>query len=133
MKKIIKIFISILVLTFVIIYIMVWIDKYNTNELKELIKNNTKITNINYINKYNLYYLITDDKYLYILKDNYEQINKTELNKIHNNHKNYEIIYQNDNAMYMNNYVNNDTIVFVYYDLYTYEKINEINLGGNNG
>lgn len=110
---------------------MVWIDQKNNKNLKKIIKDNTKITNISYINKYNNYYLIKDKKYLYLLKSNFEEIDKIEINKIHTNKKEYEIIYEDEKIMYMNNYKNKKGITFKYYDIYTYELIKEITLGGN--
>jgi len=71
-----------------------------------------------------------DKDKLYLFDSKYEEIYKTEIDKLHNNKNNYDIVYRNKTIMYMNNYKNKDGVIFKYYDIYTYKLIDEIVIGG---
>lgn len=111
--------------------LMVIIDKSNINDMVDLVLNNTDIKDIEYVNKYNSYYIVIDKKYVYLLDSKYEEILRINSDKIYNNKNNYDIVYRDDTLMYMDNYKNDEGLVFKYYDIYTYEFLDEVIIGGS--
>lgn len=130
-KKIILLFVGILMFLFSCISIMIVIDKNNINKLEETLINNTKVKRIEYANKYDNYYIVMDDKYLYLFNNLYEEVTKLDLSLINSNKNNYDIVYRDKTIMYMNDYKNKNKLIFEYYDVYTYELIDKIVVGGN--
>ena len=131
MKKFVGIFVLIILMIFVSMWIMVSIDKNNMKDLYKEIEENTNIDDVIYVNEYDNNYIVKDGEYLYLFNDQYEEIYKIEIEKIYENKFDYEIIYRNNTIMYMDNYKNKDGVIFKYYDIYTYELIDEIMVGGN--
>ena len=105
---------------------MVYID----NKYNERIISKTMIDSVIYYNKYDKYFIVMDNKYLYLLDNKYREIFKVDKIKIYDNINNYDIIYKNDLFMYMKDYYKNDQLIYEYYDLYTYELIDKVVLGG---
>ena len=126
MKKIIKIFIIIVILLFGMIFFVTEIDNRDTKKLIEDISNNTQIDNIKYINRYGEYYIVLNDKYLYAINKEYKAISELDKILLYENKNNYDIIYDNELFMYMEE-VNN---IYKYYDIYSYELIREVDMGG---
>ena len=60
----------------------------------------------------------------------YEEIYKIEVNNIHKNKFDYDIVYRDSTIMYMDSSKNKDGVKFMYYDIYTYELIDEVLVGG---
>ena len=133
MKKLIFIFISIMIVSFLLINYMVTSNHSYIDSLEKKIIDNTEISSINYINEYGDYYIALDDKYLYLINKEYNIIFDVDLSLIHKNTKNYDIIYTNDTLMYFSDKYKNGKLVYEYYDLYTYELIDKILVGDNNG
>lgn len=131
MKKVVTVFILIILFLFLSMCIMVGIDKNNIKDMEKNILNNTEIEDIVYINKYDDKYIVINDKYLYLFSSKYEEILKIDIDLLHDNESDYALIYRDNKIMYMDNYKNKDGIVFKYYDIYTYELIDEIIVGGN--
>lgn len=130
MKKILKIIICIFFIIFISICYMVYIDnKYNERIISNIISK-TMIDSVIYYNKYDKYFIVMDNKYLYLLDNKYREIFKVDKIKIYDNINNYDIIYKNDLFMYMKDYYKNDKLIYEYYDLYTYELIDKVVLGG---
>lgn len=130
MKKLIIIFISLILFLFTFICIVVGIDKNNIKEIEKIILKNTNIKNIEYVNIYDDYYIVLDLDKLYLFDSEYKEIFKVERDKVYKNKKNYDIVYRNKTIMYMDNYRNKDGLIFKYYDIYTYKLIDEIVIGG---
>lgn len=126
MKKIIKIFIIIVILLFGMVIFITGIDNRDTKKLIEDISNNTQIDNIKYINRYGEYYIVLNDKYLYAINRKYKIISEVDKILLYENKNNYDIIYDNELFMYMEE-VNN---VYKYYDIYSYKFIREVDIGG---
>lgn len=115
---------------FISLLIMVNIDdKYNDNNTK-IIEKNTSLNNIKYVNVYDNNYIVLDDENLYLFNSEYEEITRLDLSLIHNNKNNYDIVYKDKNIMYMKDYKKQRKIIFEYYDIYTYELIDTVVLGG---
>lgn len=126
MKKVIIVFIGIILLLFISRYTMVLIDYRYNNSLEKEILNNTDLNNIKYINKYDNYYLVKDNNNLYLFNLEYEEILRVNLDIVYNNIENYDIVYREQRIMYMDNYMNEEGIIYKYYDIYTYEMIDEV-------
>lgn len=105
-------------------------NQKNINELNNLIVKKTNLKNIKYINKYDNYYLVKDDEYLYIFDNKFKELLKIDNIIIHDNKNNYDIIYHDNKAMYLNDYLKDNKIVYEYYDLYDYKLIKKIVIGG---
>lgn len=133
MKKLVLVLVSIIILSFILISYMVNNnDKYIAN-LEKMIIDNTDIKLVNYVNKYGEYYIVSDKDNLYLVNMEYDIIFDIEKSKIHENSKNYDIIYKEDKLMYFNNIYDKDRLVYEYYDLYTYEIIDKVVVGDNYG
>ena len=109
--------------------IMVNIDNKYFNGLKKEISENTDITDIVYVNKYDGYYIVKDNEYIYLFNSNYEEITRIKLSLLYDNKKKYDIVYRDKTIMYMDNFKNKEGIIYRYYDIYTYELIDEIVIG----
>ena len=129
MKKLIKIFISTLIIVFVFILYMNYNDNKHIDELKKKIIKNTDIKEINYLNTYGEYYIVLDNDNLYVLDKKYVELLKIDKILIHENTRNYDIIYD-EAPMYMRDYYKDNKLHYEYFDLYSYEKINEVLVGG---
>ena len=131
MRKVVIICISLLFILFVSICIIVRIDNKSNKDMKNIILKNTDIREIQYVNKYDNYYIVIDNIELYLLNNRFEEVYRTDVDRLYKNKNNYDIIYRNDTVMYMDNYKNKEGIIFKYYDIYTYEVIEEIVVGDN--
>ena len=129
MKKIVMIFIVVIIILFISMCIMVNIDNKYFNGLKKEISENTDITDIVYVNKYNDHYIVKDNEYIYLFNSNYEEITRIKLSLLYDNKKKYDIVYRDKTIMYMDNFKNKEGIIYRYYDIYTYELIDEIVIG----
>ena len=132
MKKLVAIFISLILFILLMICIVIWFDRNNTKDIEKVIVKNTEIKNIEYVNIYDGYYIVMDLDNLYLFDKEYEEIFNIKVDKLHKNKNNYDIIYRNKKVMYMDSYKNKKKgLVFKYYDIYTYELIDKIVIGGN--
>ena len=130
MKKLIKIFIGILIIVFMFVLYIDYSDLRYMNRLEDKIIKNTDIKKIKYINTYHDYYIVMDNDNLYVFDNKYVELLKVDKILIHKNDKNYDIIYNDGKLMYMNNYYKDNKLYFEYYDLYSYEKTSEVLVGG---
>ena len=130
MKKLVIIFISLILFLFISICIVVGIDKNSISDIEKDVLKNTNINDIEYVNKYDNYYIVLDIDNLYLFDKEYKEIFKVERDKVYENKNNYDIVYRNKTIMYMDNYKNKDGLIFKYYDIYTYKLIDEIVVGG---
>lgn len=130
MKKVVISFISIILVIFIMILYMVSSDDKNSLSLESILKDKIDISEINYLNKYNDYYLVEDSNYLYLIDKEYKIISKLEIELIHKNINNYAIIYEDDKIYYLNDYIDDDKMVYEYYDIYSYEMIKQVLVGG---
>ncbi len=130
MKKVIIVLIGIFVLFVIIICSLVYKnDKYYNDIEKNIIKK-TDIKNINYVNGYGEYYIVRDNKYVYIFNHEYEEILKIDNILLYENKDNYDIIYDNEKVMYYHDYYEDGKLVVEYYDLYTYKLLKKIEVNG---
>lgn len=131
MKKIIICFIGVLLVLFIaILYITINDNKY-TNNLEKNILRNTSVKRVDYLNKYNNYYIVMDREYLYVFDLKYNEILSKDIMLVHSNNNNYDIIYKDDNLMYFNDYIKDNVLVYEYYNIDTYKLIDRKYIGGN--
>lgn len=130
MKKIIKIFIGIIILIFILILGMVRNNDKNYNKMIKEIENNALVKEVVYVNKYNNYFIVEDNEYLYLINDKYEIISEIDINLLYKNSKNYDIIYRDERFMYMEDNYKDGKLYYQYYDIYNYSLIDEIMVGG---
>ncbi len=130
MKKLIKIFLVILIIFFLLILYIDYNDYKNYSSLEKEIIKKTDIKKIDYLNTYGDYYLVMDDDNLYVLSKEYVELLKVDKILIHENDKKYDIIYD-EVPMYMDNYYKDGKLNYVYYDLYSYQQIDKVLMGGN--
>ena len=78
-------------------------------------------------------YIVLGDKYLYLLNKKYNIILEVEKFLLYNNTKNYDIIYNDNRFMYFNDTYYDDEFIYEYYDIYTYELIKKVIVGGKDG
>ncbi|MDO4394694.1 MAG: hypothetical protein Q4C23_01770 [Mycoplasmatota bacterium] len=129
MKKKIIIFITIMFLILSLIFLVDINDsKYNEKNIK-LIKKNTTITSIEYLNYYDNYYLVLDKEYLYLINNTYKIISKIDRKILYENKDNYDIIYKDEQIMYFNDISKNNKLIYEYYDIYNYKLIKSITVG----
>lgn len=131
MRKVIRIFILVILVMFISISTMICIDNRSINRIEKKIINNTNIKDIEHINKYGNNYIVMDMEYLYLFNDKYEEIDRLDVNYIYDNKKKYDIVYRNNLFMYMDNYKYKNGVIFKYYDIESYEFIDEVMVGGN--
>lgn len=91
----------------------------------------TKIGDIEYLNKYDNYYIVMDSEYLYLINNKYKIISSLNRDLLYENKNNYDIIYSNDIFMYFNERLIDNKLIYEYYDIYSYELIDKIVVGGN--
>lgn len=126
MKKLVIAFVSIMLIIFAMISYMVYVDNRDNNKLNKLIVEKTKIKDFNYVSKYDNYYIVLTDDYLYLYDNKFLELFKIDASLIHQNDKNYDIIYSNKKLMYFNDCYKGKKNIIEYYDLYTYELIERI-------
>lgn len=132
MKKLIIIFISIILFLFTCVCIIIGVDKNYIKNMEKNISKKTNVKNIEYINKYDGYYIVMDLENLYLFDKDYQEIFSAVVDSLHKNKNDYDIIYKDMKVMYMDNYKSKkEGVIFKYYDIYTYELIDEIVIGGN--
>ena len=130
MKKLIKIFILVVIITFIAILYVVSSSKRYTNSINRKIIEKTDIKEINYLNEYDGYYLVMDKEYLYVIDNKYKELLRIDQILMHDNNNKCDIIYENSQVMYFDDNLENGQLRYKYYDLYTYELVDEIVLGG---
>jgi len=130
MKKLVTILISIFIIVFLFLGYVVIKDNRYINKIERRIIKNTNVSTIKYLNKYDKYYIVLDNDYLYVFDKEYTNVLKIEEYLIHENSKNYDIIYQDEEIMYFNENYKNNKLIYRYYNIYTYELIKEIIIPG---
>ena len=131
MKKIIIIFICLVVFLFgSVIYIVNRNNNYLNNILED-IKNNSEIKeDIIYYNKYNNYYIVLTKDNIIVLDKDYKEVYNNSTEKFQDKTSEYEIVYKTDIPMYEETKKEGNTIKYIYYDIYTLDKLDEIEIEG---
>lgn len=130
MKKMIKIFIGLLIILFLCIFYMDYSDRHYQNKLEKKIMKHTELKKINYINYYDDYYIVLDDNYLYLFDKKYKELLKEDVLLVYKNKNNYDIIYKDGKFMYLSDTIEKKKLVYRYYDIHSYELIDEVFVRG---
>ncbi len=113
-KKVILLLIIILLIaisTFLIVIIPSIKDKKYKKDLLENIYKNTKIEKINYLNKYNNYYIIKIDNKVVVLDLNYEEVYSKEIIR----ESSLPLVYRRNNLYYEKKVRKKDSLKYFYY------------------
>lgn len=134
MKKLIIILVTLILIFFLSrVYVVNKNNKY-INTLEKEIKENYKINkDIKYLNKTNLYYIILTTDNLIVLDNKFNELLKDDTSKLYNFKKEHEIVYRLNKVMYETKKISKEKIIYEYYDIYTGELIDTLNIGGTNG
>lgn len=131
MKKIIIIFILfVLIIFFSKVYVVTLNNNYKTNLEKELHEKYDIKDKIKYLNKTNNCYIIKTTKNLIVLDYSFVEILKEDVDKIKDINKDYEFVYRLNKLMYEVKNVSNNKIIYEYYDIYTGELVDTLEIGG---
>ena len=131
MKKLIIIFIFLVVFLFgSVIYIVNRNNSY-LNSILEDIKSNSDIKeDILYYNKYNNYYIVLTENNVIVLDKDYQEVYNESTKEFQDKTSEYEIIYKVDIPMYEETKKEGNKIKYIYYDICTLEKLDEIEIEG---
>ncbi len=89
-----------------------------------------QITDVSYVNKYNNYFIVMNDSYLVVLDSNYHEVMKEDVSKLSDRDKEWNIVYKLNKLMYESRKLEDKKVTYVYYDVYTLERVNAVELGG---
>ena len=131
MKRLIIIFLVLMGFLFFLMLIIIWNNNSYEDKMIKNVSIKCNIEDIKYINKYNDYYIVIDDNSLYLIDSNYKIISEIDINLLYENTKNYDIIYRNGKLLYSDDIYKDGNLIYRYYDIYSYEMIDEILIGGN--
>lgn len=131
-KNIIKIIIIVIILILVGVFSLSYTITKNNNYKEEIMKNiNTHYQTdeaITYANFYNNYYILTTKNNVVVLNNEYQEVEKQDLNKLAKNTNNYEIIYKTNKIMYENTITKKNKVTYEYYDAKTYKQLSSTTL-----
>ncbi len=131
MKKLIIIFICLVVFLFgSVIYIVNRNNNYLNNILEDIKSNSEIKEDIMYYNKYNNYYIVLTKDNIIVLDKDYKEVYNNSTEKFQDKTSEYEIIYKIDIPMYEETKKEGNTIKYIYYDIYTLDKLDEIEIEG---
>ncbi len=129
MKKVIITFISLLVMIF--IFVMFTVnknDKYNNDMVSYIKKNITSLESINYINKYDNYYIVKDNLNVMVIDNDMNIVLSEKLSNIYSSYD--DIVYRLNKLMYVEKIVEDNKVIYNYYDIYNHEEIDSIVVEG---
>lgn len=129
MKKVIITFISLLVMIF--IFVMFTVnknDKYNNDMVSYIKKNITSLESINYINKYDNYYIVKDNLNVMVIDNDMDIVLSEKLSNIYSSYD--DIVYRLNKLMYVEKIVKDNKVIYNYYDIYNHEEIDSIVVEG---
>ena len=131
MKKKIIIFIIVILLIIISIFLIILVpplkNKKYQEELLDAIYKNTKLENINYLNKDNNYYVVKIDNKVIVLDLNYEEVFSKELVK----EGNLPIVYKRNNIYYEEKIRKKNSLKYNYYSTDDLSLIFSSTVGGN--
>lgn len=131
MKKIIIVFILIVLVSFTCVFYTVSKNNEYTSSIEKKVKEKYSLQeDIKYLNKSNFYYIIETNTLLILLDDNYNEVQKINTSELYSLDKPYEIVYRLNKIMYEKKEVLSTKIIYTYYDIYTGEVIETVNVGG---
>lgn len=129
MKKVLRsILIIVIILIIGILYIS-YVTNHNQEELDNITKsiqeNYSVKDEITYSNRYGNYYIFTTESDVYVLNNEYKEVDKKRINDLAENQENLPIIYKTNKLMYEKTIRKKDKITYEYYDALTGDLIKE--------
>lgn len=129
MKKLIVMFISVLLILFFFIKVTVSSNYKYDNSIIEDIKENYELdSNIIYLNKFANYYIVKTSSQVLVLDNMYNLIFQDDVLNLFS--CDYDMVYRINKLMYVSSNVKGSSVVYTFYDVYTFDKIEEIILEG---
>ena len=129
MRRLVKIIVFGIITLYLLVCYQVWNDKRTVNKYNKLIIKNTSIEQVDYLNIYGDKYIVLTDDNLYVFDKEYHELLNIDKILIHDNKNNYDIVYD-DKLMYQECLEKENKIIYNYYDIYSYEFIKSVSLGG---
>ncbi len=131
-KKNIICYIIVIIVIIILILSIVIIPVNRNNKYKKGILNdiysNTVLKNISYYNKSNNYYIVKDDKYVYVFDLNYDKVYSKDISEL--SASKLDIVYRRSNIYYEDKVRDKDKLTYKYYDVSTLEEVFDIDVGG---
>ena len=103
-------------------------SKYQQLSILNDIYSNTILKNISYYNKSNNYYIVKDDKYVYVFDLNYDKVYSKDISEL--SASKLDIVYRRSNIYYEDKVRDKDKLTYKYYDVSTLEEVFDIDVGG---
>lgn len=129
MKKLIVMFISVLLILFFFIKVTVSSNYKYDNSIIEDIKENYELdSNIIYLNKFANYYIVKTSSQVLVLDNMYNLIFQDDVLNLFS--CDYDMVYRINKLMYVSSNVKGSSVIYNFYDVYTFDKIDEIILEG---
>ena len=129
MRRLVKIIVFGIITLYLLVCYQVWNDNRAVNKYNKLIIKNTSIEKVDYMNIYGDKYIVLTDDNLYVFDKEYHELLNIDKILIHDNKNNYDIVYD-DKLMYQECLEKGNKIIYNYYDIYSYEFIKSVSLGG---
>lgn len=129
MRRLVKIIVFGIITLYLLVCYQVWNDKRTVSKYNKLIIKNTSIEKVDYLNIYGNKYIVLADDNLYVFDKEYHELLNIDKILIHDNKNNYDIVYD-DKLMYQECLEKGNKIIYNYYDIYSYEFIKSVSLGG---
>ena len=118
MKKIIIVFILIVLVSFTCVFYTVSKNNKYTSSIEKKVKEKYSLQeDIKYLNKSNFYYIIETNTLLILLDDNYNEVQKINTSELYSLDKPYEIVYRLNKIMYEKKEVLSTKIIYTYYSI----------------
>ena len=127
-KKNIICYIIVIIVIIILILSIFIVPVSRNNKYKNDIYSNTDIKNISYYNKSNNYYIVKDDKYVYVFDLNYDKVYSRDISEL--SASKLDIVYRRSNIYYEDKVRDKNKLTYKYYDVSTLEEVFDIDVGG---
>lgn len=130
MKKVIIIFISLVLIFFLsVIFIVYNNNKYENNILNEVRDKYSK--DVSYVNKYLDNYVVKTKDKVVVLNSKYEEVTSMNISDLYES--SYDLVYRKNAIMYEKVDVDGINIIYTYYDVKSGEEIEKVEIEGQYG
>lgn len=127
MKKVIIIFISLVLIFFLsVIFIVYNNNKYENNILNEVRDKYSK--DVSYVNKYLDNYVVKTKDKVVVLNSKYEEVTSMNISDLYES--SYYLVYRKNVIMYEKVDVDGINIIYTYYDVKSGEEIEKVEIEG---
>lgn len=131
-KNIIRIILIVVILALAIIFSLSYIINKNNDYQEDITKNIKEHYNVDgeitYSNAYGNYYIFTTKNNVIVLNKEYEEVLKEDINTLADNKEGYELIYKTKTLMYEKTTIQDNKVIYTYYDAKTYKELSKTEL-----